>query len=292
MANDTNATVAQQELLRLLKELRDEAGLTAAQVAERMEWSESKISRIERGLNGLHPLAAKELCTLYGRPDMIEPLQTLARAAKIKSWWQGYGDVIPSGFNVYLGLEQAAESIDWYETDLVPGILQTENYARELIRADNPDDDDVEIDRRVQVRLKRQALLTREVNPQRWHFIISESLLHRPIGPVELMTEQLNHLLEVAELPNVVLSVVPFSAGLHPGILSGAFVLLEFPTNGKIRSQQPTTVYVDAYTGALATTEKDEVTRYRKAFDGITKAALTPADSIAYIKKAIKEMTA
>lgn len=291
MADTTNATVAQQELLRLLKKLRDEAGLTAAQVAEQLEWSESKVSRIERGLNRLHPLAAKEMCLLYGRPDMVEPLQALTRAAKIKSWWQGYGDVIPIGFNIYLGLEQVAQSINWYETDLVPGILQTESYARELIRAHNPNDSNEEIDRRIQVRLKRQALLTRDVEPQKWHIIVSESLLCRPIGSAVIMKEQLEHLLTFTSLPNLVLSVVPFTAGLHPGILAKAFEILEFRKNRKLDIQQPATAYVDGFTGSLITTDKEEVSRYRTAFEGIKKVALTPTESITSIKRAIREMS-
>src|SRR5205823_4013589 len=143
-----------------------------------------------------------------------------------------YGDVIPEGFDVYIGLEEAASELSWYEPELVPGLLQTEGYARTLISADNPGVGEEEISRRVHVRMARQPLIRRATAPLQLDVALNEGILRRPVGGPRVMAEQLDQLAEVSELANVSLRVAPFSAGVHPGVMSGPFVILRFPVNG------------------------------------------------------------
>ncbi|QIS21238.1 helix-turn-helix domain-containing protein [Nocardia terpenica] len=290
--NSVNSeTVARRQLSRELRKLRLESGISAEDAAEELGISLSTMSRIENGKTNVDVAHAKTMCNLYGRPELGDALAALAKASKTRSWFRQYSDVIPEWFDVYIGLEQVAASFRWYEAQLIPGILQTETYARTVIRTDHPDDSDDEIDRRVQLRLKRQALLTRQASLPQWHIILDEAVLHRPVGGESVMREQCNRLLEVAELPNVTLGVIPFGFGMHTGVTSGPFVLLDFPTNGSNgQAPEPTTVYVEGFTGALYTVEKNEVDKYRAAFEGMQRAALNPGDTKIAIARAVKEM--
>ena len=214
----------------------------------------------------------------------------LAKETKARGWWHAYGDVIPEGFDVYIGLEEAASQLAWYESELVPGLLQTEDYARTLIAADNPGVDDEEISRRVHVRMARQPLIRRATAPLHLQVALNEGILRRPVGGPRIMSGQLARLAEVSELPNVSLRVVPFSAGLHPGLMSGPFVILRFPLNGDGRESEPATVYVDGFTGALYLDKPGEVERYAQAFGGIWDACLDEAASRDLIHHAAEEL--
>jgi len=196
--------------------------------------------------------------------DLTEALMGLAKETKARGWWQAYGDVIPEGFDVYIGLEEAASQLSWYEQELVPGILQTGDYARTLIDADNPGMDQEEISRRVQVRMARQPLIRRKT------------------APLELVQD--------SELPNVSLRVIPFSAGVHPGVMSGPFVILRFPVNGDGRESEPATVYKDGFTGALYLDKPQEVERYARAFGSIRGACLDEDASRNLIQRAAEEL--
>ncbi|SUD49544.1 Uncharacterised protein [Nocardia otitidiscaviarum] len=292
MAGTTDATVARRQLSRRLRELREAVPMTQEQAAELMEWSVSKLSRIEKGQNGVRAMDVENMCNIYRRPDQADRLGALARAAKNRSWWHAYSDVIPEGFDVYIGLEPAADRFRWYESGLIPGIFQTADYARTLIRTDHPEDTADEIERRVQLRLTRQSLLTREDSPQRWHVVLDEAILHRPIGSPAIMLAQLERLLEVSELPNVTIRIVPFHIGMHTGVTAGSHVLLDFPNSADAQFAEATTVYVEGWTGALCIDQADVVARYERAFDGIARAALSSEDSRAMISKAVKEMNA
>ncbi|WP_280186791.1 MULTISPECIES: helix-turn-helix domain-containing protein [Nocardia] len=287
---NSDSTVARRQLSRELKKLRVESGTSAEDAAAEIGVSLSTMSRMENGKTSVGPAHVKVLCNFYGHPEHSEALAALAKASRERSWFRQYSDVIPEWFDVYMGLEQVATNVRWYELKLVPGILQTEAYARTVIQMDNPEDSADEIDRRVQLRLKRQALLTREANPAQWQIFLDQAILYRPVGGEAVMTEQFDRLLEVAELPNVTIGVVPFSAGCHRGILSGPFTVLDFPKGNNGHTTEPTTGYVEGYTGALYTIEKDEVDRYIGAFNSIQEAALNPADTTAVIARAKEEM--
>jgi transcriptional regulator with XRE-family HTH domain len=273
----TGSTVPRRQLGRYLRELRSRERLTVKAAAEKLEWSEAKMWRIETGQTSLRSLDVEAMCKIYAAPaDLTEALMGLARETK--------------AFDVYIGLEEAASQLAWYESELVPGLLQTEDYARTLIAADNPGVDQEEINRRVHVRMARQPLIRRVTAPLRLQVALNEGILRRAVGGPRTMAEQLGRLAEVSELPNVSLRVIPFSAGLHPGLMSGPFVILRFPLNGDGRESEPATVYVDGFTGALYLDKQGEVERYGRAFGGIWDASLDQIASRDLIYHAAEEL--
>jgi transcriptional regulator with XRE-family HTH domain len=287
----TGSTVPRRQLGRHLRELRNRQRLTVKAAAENLEWSEAKIWRIETGQTAMRSLDVEQICRIYGAPgDLTQALMGLAKETKSKGWWHAYGDVIPEYFDVYVGLEEAASQISSYEADLVPGLFQTEEYARTVIEAHNPGVDGDEIDRRVRLRIARQALVRRATAPPQLSVALNESILRRPVGGAEAMARQLNHLSETAELPNVSLRVVPFSVGMHDGLLTCPFVVLRFPLNGDGQDSEPPTVYVDGFTGALYLDKPHEVERYTRAFESIWNASLDEARSKQFIHLAAEEL--
>ncbi|HUY50508.1 MAG TPA: helix-turn-helix transcriptional regulator [Streptosporangiaceae bacterium] len=286
----TGSTVPRRQLGRYLRELRGGQRLTVRAAAERLEWSEAKIWRIETGQVSLRSLDVEAMCKVYGADaSLTEALMGLAKETKARGWWHSYGDVIPEGFDVYIGLEEAASTVSWYEAELVPGLLQTESYAHTLIQADNPGVDAQEIDRRVHVRIARQALITRATAPPKLDVVLNEAIVRRPVGGPSIMYAQLNRLAEASTLPNVSLRIMPFNAGLHHGIMSGPFVILRFPLNGDGKASEPPTVYVDGFTGALYLDKAAEIQRYEQAFADIWASALTEDASRDLIHEAARE---
>ncbi len=291
MAETTGSTVPRRQLGRYLRELRGSQRITVKSAAELLEWSEAKIWRIETGQTSLRSLDVRQMCEVYGAPaDLTEALMGLAKETKARGWWQAFGDVIPEWFDVYVGLEEAAAEISWYESELVPGLLQTKEYARVLIEADHPGVDEQEIDRRVQVRVQRQALVRRATAPLKLRVVLNEGILHRPVGGPQVMAAQLDRLAEAGELANISLRVVPFSAGFHRGVLSGPFEILRFPQNGDGTDSEPPTVYADGFTGALYLDKPHEVGRYAEAFGSITQTSLDEPTSTSLIHQAAEEM--
>ena len=287
----TGSTVPRRQLGRYLRDLRNKSRLTVRAAGAQLEWSEAKIWRIETGQTSLRSLDVEAMCKVYGAPaDLTQALMGLAKETKARGWWHSYGDAIPEYFDVYIGLEEAASHFSWYESELVPGLFQTEDYARAVIRADNPGVADAEIERRVHVRLARQALLTRITNPPVFDVVLNEAILHRPVGGEETARGQLKRLEEVSELPTVSLRVVPFGAGLHHGIMSGTFELLRFPLNGNGQDTEPPTVYVESFTGALYLDRPHEVTRYDTAFKNIWESSLDERASQELITQVTREL--
>lgn len=286
----TGSTVPRRQLGRYLRELRGGQRLTVRAAAERLEWSEAKIWRIETGQVSLRSLDVEAMCKVYGADaSLTEALMGLAKETKARGWWHSYGDVIPEGFDLYIGLEEAASAVSWYEAELVPGLLQTESYAHALIESDNPGVDAQEIDRRVHVRIARQALITRVTAPPELDVVLNEAIIRRPVGGPGVMHAQLSRLAEASTLPNVSLRIIPFSAGLHHGIMSGPFVILRFPLNGDGKATEPPTVYVDGFTGALYLDKPSEIQRYGKAFSDIWESSLSEDSSRELIHEAARE---
>jgi transcriptional regulator with XRE-family HTH domain len=287
----TGSTVPRRQLGRYLRDLRNQAPLTVRAAATRFEWSEAKLWRIESGLTSMRSLDVETMCRIYGAPpDVTEALMGLAKETKARGWWHSYGDAIPEYFDVYVGLEEAASRLTWYESELVPGLLQTEDYARTVIQADNPGVDDAEIERRVHVRLARQALLTRVTDPPVLQVVLNEAILRRPVGGRKVMMSQLERLAEASELPTVSIKVMPFSAGLHHGIMSGPFVILRFPLNGNGQDTEPPTVYVESFTGALYLDKPREIDRYDTAFTNIWESSLDERASQELISQVAREL--
>jgi len=288
----TGSTVPRRQLGRHLRELRNQARLTVRAAAKQLEWSEPKIWRIETGQTSLRSLDVEAMCRVYGAPDeLTRGLMGLAKETKGRGWWHSYGDVIPESFDLYIGLEEATSSLSWYEAELVPGLLQTPDYARTLIEADNPGVGSEEIERRVHVRTERQTLLTRVTAAPKVDVALNEAVIRRPVGGNKVMADQLARLLHLNELDNVCVHVVPYSAGLHAGIMSGPFVMMRFPTNGYGKYTEPPTVYVEGFTGALYLDKPHEIERYDGAFKSIWGSALDDAGSTRFLEHAMKELS-
>jgi transcriptional regulator with XRE-family HTH domain len=271
----TGSTVPRRQLGRYLRDARNAAGLTIKDAARGLEWSETKIWRIESGQTSLRSFDVEVMCRVYRvEAEMAEALMGLAKETKSRGWWQAYGDAVPEWFDLYVGLEAAASKLFLYGQELVPGLFQTPSYARTLITADHPDESDEEADRRVNLRVARQALVRRTIDPPALQVALNESVLRRPVGGAAVMAEQLERLAEASQLPNVSLRVVPFAAGFHPGVLSGSFNILRFPLNGGGEESEPPTVYSDQYTGALYLDKPNEIDRYTVAYAGIWQHAL------------------
>jgi len=269
-------------LVNELRRLREAAGLTIEEVAEKLECSASKVSRIETGRVGAGPRDVRDMLGLYGVDSaQVDELVQLAREARRKAWWTAYGDVVPGP---YVGLEAEAESVRTYQALLIPGLLQSEGYIRALIRQVSLDVSDEEVDRRVQVRAARQALLV-EDDPLTLWVVLDEAALRRLVGGPEVMREQLDRLREVATLPNVTLQVVPFSAGGHAG-MDGPFVILGFPEH-----RDPDMVYIESTRRGVYLEHKDDVRRYAHMFEQLTASALTPDESDALIAAVARELS-
>lgn len=260
--------------------MRTASELTVEQVGEALGWSGSKVSRIETAKQLVAPDDVRVLVGLYGvGEDEIEKYVAIARQARQRDWWHKYDDVLPEWFEGYLGLEAEASKISTYESDLVPGLLQTEQYAAAVLGAFPLRTTPEEMERTVDLRRARQARLSDE-NPLILDAVISETVLRRAIGGTTVIADQLRHLIAMTERPNVTLRLLPFEAGEHPG-LDGAFSVLEFadPEDGRI-------VCVEAMTSTLYIERPRDVGIYRLAFDQLQSRALDPEETINIISAA------
>jgi transcriptional regulator with XRE-family HTH domain len=262
-----------------LRRLREKAGLTIDQVAEALECSPSKVSRIETGQVSATPRDVRDMLGLYQVPEsQREAMVQIAREARQPGWWQKFVDV-PDGVPAYVGLETAATSIDIYMSLIVPALLQTADYAKAVIGAVRPDLPSAEIDRRVELRLRRQALLDQE-RPPALRVLLDDTVLRRPVGGEEVMAAQRRRLLEDAARPAVTLQVLPTEAGVHAG-MDGPFTIFGFPAPA-----ERDVVALDSAADALYLEGAEDVARYRRVFGLLLPAALTPEASAGRIAAA------
>jgi transcriptional regulator with XRE-family HTH domain len=283
----TGSTVPRRQLGRYLRDLRNAAGLTVRDAARGLEWSEAKMWRIETGQTSLRSLDVEAMCRTYGaQPDVTSALMGLAKETKARGWWQAFADAMPDYFDLYVGLEAAASRLFVYNGELVPGLFQTEDYTSTVVRTHNPDLGAAEVARRVRLRMARQAILHRPIGRPVLQVALDESVLRRPAGGAEVMAGQLERLAEVSELPNVSLRVIPFSTGLHHGMLTGSFSLLRFPVNVSGEESEPPTVYAELHTGALYLEKPSEIELYSIAFRNIWQVALDESSSRDLIRRA------
>jgi transcriptional regulator with XRE-family HTH domain len=259
-----------------LRRLREEAGLTIDRVAEALECSPSKVSRIETGQVSATPRDVRDMLELY-RVDQArrEALVQVAREARQPGWWQKFVDV-PDGVPAYVGLEAAATSIDVYMSLIVPALFQTADYARAVIGAVRPDLPAGEIDRRVELRLRRQGLLDQE-RPPRMRVLLDDTVLRRPVGGEAVMAAQRRRLLADAGRPAVAIQVLEVSAGAHAG-MDGPFTVFGFPAPA-----ERDVVALDSAADALYLENPGDVARYRRVFELLVPAALPPEASAALI---------
>ncbi|WP_442789913.1 helix-turn-helix domain-containing protein [Nocardia sp. CDC160] len=289
-----SSTLPRRQLGRYLRDWRIQAGLTIAEAAKLMEWGASTLQRLEKGnADRIRTIDIQALCRIYGIPaEIAEGLKGLAQQAAVKSWWHSYGDLIPENFDVYVGLEASAQQLSCYQSELVPGLLQTAEYARALNRLGYPEETAAEVDRRVQLRMQRQAMITRPLRPANIAMVLHESVLRRLVGGARVMAAQVRHLAELSTRTNVALRILPFAAGVPLGLSTGPFVILEFGTDSKGQPVEPPVVYVEGFTGDLYLERQGDVQRYRRALAGLERCALDVQDSRNLLRQVAKEYSA
>jgi transcriptional regulator with XRE-family HTH domain len=255
-----------------LRRLREAGRITPEDAGAAIRASASKISRLELGRNGFKPRDIADLLTLYGVNDGTEraTLLTLAQQASLPGWWHTYNDLVPAWFGPYLGLEQAASVIRGYEVQFVPGLLQTEDYARAVIRLGHDSAGESELERRVSLRMRRQGILHGPNPPHLW-VVIDEGALRRPIGGRAVMRAQIRHLIDIAELPRVTVEMLPFSAGSHTAT-GGPITILRFPEDA-IRD----VVYLEQLTSAFYPDRQADIDHYWHVMNRLVTEAESPA---------------
>jgi transcriptional regulator with XRE-family HTH domain len=283
MADSASPLVQRRRLSAELRNLRQEKKLTQQEVAKAMVWSLSKMIRVESAETGISVNDLKVLLDYYEIKDEEKraELIALARAAGRRGWWRGqsYSKVAPKELLKLIDYESAAASIRQFETMYVPGILQTRNYARAVLQnfyADEPAEEMADL------RTRREGQLTREDAPQ-FTFLLDEPVIQRLAGGQTVMRQQLQRLVDIAELPNVTIRLVPFSVGLHPG--SGPFEIIQFAD-----AANQYAVFIETAHGYFITDKPEDIRKYKNVFDRITQISLRPEDSVARIREAAKAM--
>ncbi|MGI5262479.1 helix-turn-helix domain-containing protein [Streptomyces angustmyceticus] len=285
--NPAPKSVYRRQLAARLKELREQADLTMADVASTIEINQGTLSRIESGERGTTPVVVKAMLDCCGVSDTAvrEDILDLVRAdqAQKQKWWRKYSAVInTTQYGGYLELETSATSLRSYEPQLIPGLLQTADYAHKVISAMRMDLDAKQIDALVTVRMNRQALLDGENAPKLWA-VIDEAAIRRMSGSPEVLKSQLERLLEVEPRTNITLQLLPFDTGFHPG-LYGSFMLMGFP------EPNPDVVWVENLTNSVYFEGSEDVGRYTEVFDHLRATALGPPETRSRIKSMLKEL--
>ena len=267
--------------LRMLREVR---GITREEAGYAIRASGSKISRMELGRVSFKERDVTDLLKLYGvDEDEAATLVELAVQANTPGWWHKYSDVLPDWFQVYVGLEEAASLIRLYEVQFVPGLLQTADYARAVVRLGQPGAAPEEIERRISLRLGRQELLTKPGGPRLWA-IVDEAALRRPIGGKEVMRAQLVQLIEATNEPQVTLQVMPFRSGGHAAE-AGAFTIMRFP-----EADLPDVVYLEQLTSALYLDKRDDVEKYTEVMERLSVESESPERSVEILSGMLEEV--
>jgi transcriptional regulator with XRE-family HTH domain len=279
-------TVARMLLGAQLRRLREAAGITTERAGWEIRASHSKVSRLEHGRVGFKERDVADLLTLYGVTDetVREGLLDLVRKAKPAGWWHQYSDVLPRWFEFYVGLEWAASIIRSYEVAFIHSLLQTEDYARAVIRIGNVHAPGAEIERRVAVLMQRQQLLTQAGAPTLWA-VLDEAALRRFPAGTAVIRGQLEHLLRLSELPNVFFQVMPFDAGPYAyAAAGGPFSILRFDA-----PDLPDMVYLEQLNSALYLNQPEDVLDYRAVMNRLCVRAYKPAQSREMLHALLKQ---
>ncbi|MCG7210608.1 MULTISPECIES: helix-turn-helix domain-containing protein [Streptomyces] len=282
MASNVNPTVRRRRLGQELRRLRELKGMTAEEVAERLLVSQSKISRLENGRRSISQRDVRDLCGVYEVEDqrVVDSLMEMARDSRQQGWWHAFGDI---PYSVYIGLETDAESLRVYEPQLVTGLLQTRAYAEALVQGALPETSAADIEKRVQVRLRRQERITAEHNPLRLWVVLDEAALRRLVGNRLVMREQLEYLLEMSQRPHITVQVLPFECGAHPG-LNGQYAILEFAD-----AADSSVVYLEGVTSDLYLEKAHDVQKYAVMYEHLRAQSLNVEQSRQFIADAAKE---
>ncbi|MCU7825689.1 helix-turn-helix domain-containing protein [Kitasatospora sp. DSM 101779] len=267
-----------------LRRLREGRGITREDAGYTIRASESKISRMELGRVSFKERDVADLLSLYGVDDSAEreALLGLVREANKSGWWHSFNDVLPGWFQTYVGLEEAAALIRTYEVQFIPGLLQAEEYARAVFGQSRPAISAEELERRVSLRMRRQTLLTGDRSPHLWA-VIDEAALRRPVGGPAVMRAQVQHLIDMADRPNVTIQVMPFRFGAHAGE-SGAFSILRFP-----EQDLADVVYLEQLTSALYLDKRDDVDAYIQVMERLCVDSLTPDQTVDLLTSILKD---
>jgi transcriptional regulator with XRE-family HTH domain len=282
MAPVNNPTLRGRELGTRLRRLRTDADFTVEQVADRLECSAAKISRMETARRTVFPRDVRELCTLYGVDDEErERLLRLARDAKERGWWHEYED-LGTGIAPLIGLQDAATFITDYETSNVPALLQTESYARAVIRGVLPSIEESVLEERVEARMLRQKLMQRDEAPPRYWCLLDEAALRRKVGGAVVMRQQLEHIVAMGGQSTITIQIIPYEVGAHPG-MDSVFAFMEF-------AAVPPVVFVEGLAGALYLERESDIVRYRETIAQLRAMALNPTESLAFITRVSREL--
>jgi transcriptional regulator with XRE-family HTH domain len=277
-------SVRARQLAAELRRLRDAARLTGEDVAGQLGWSPSKVSRIETGQTSPGAADLRRMLDIYDvTGTQRDRLERLAQSSDQRGWWDAYTDTLAPEYTALIALEAESESVRWYAPMMVPGLLQTERYAREVIRSGLLIAPPGEVERRVQVKMTRQRVLTRD-DPLQMAVVIDEASILRTIAGPEVMREQLGHLTAMAARPNITVQVLPLDAGAHPA-LNGEFTILTFPD-----LVAPDVVYLENMASDLYVESEAEVYRYGLAFDRLRELALSPEESAELITERADSM--
>ena len=281
MASNVNPTVRRRRLGQELRRLRELKGMTAEEVAERLLVSQSKISRLENGRRSISQRDVRDLCGVYEVEDsrVVESLMQMAKDSRQQGWWHAFGDI---PYSVYIGLETDAESLRVYEPQIITGLLQTRAYAEAIIRGGSPETSDTEIDKRAQVRLRRQDRIVTEGEPLRLWVVLDEASLRRVVGSRQVMREQLEYLAEVSQRPHITVQVLPFGVGAHPGI-NGQYAILEFAD-----AADSSVVYIEGVTSDLYLEKAQDVQKYTVMYEHLRAQALNVDQSRQLIEDVAK----
>ncbi|QFR94114.1 helix-turn-helix domain-containing protein [Streptomyces tsukubensis] len=276
MASNVNPTVRRRRLGQELRRLRELKNMTAEEVAERLLVSQSKISRLENGRRSISQRDVRDLCGVYEVEDhrIVDSLMQMAKDSRQQGWWHTFGDI---PYSVYIGLETDAASLRVYDPQVVPGLLQTRTYAEALVTGALPETAPSDIDKRVQVRMRRQDRVTSQENPLRLWTVLDEATRRRVVGNKKLMREQLDRIVEMSHLPHITVQVIPFSLGAHPG-LNGQYAILEFPD-----ASDSSVVYIEGVTSDLYLEKANDVEKYSVMYEHLRAQAMNVDQSREFI---------
>jgi hypothetical protein len=262
-----------------LRRMREGTARTVADVASSLGWSESKLSRIETAHIGIRRADLERLLDVYGVEGRERTrLVTISAQSRQKAWWAAYGDALPVAYETYIDFEAQATSILTYEAQIVPGLLQTDEYANAVIQTDGVYDDAQILGQRVAVRMARQAVLTRQPPPH-VHAVLDEAVLHRPVGGKDVFQRQMLRLVEASQRPTITIQILPFDIGAHRA-LSGSFIYLEFAAS----SDRPL-VYSEGLTGGVVRSKPQELRSYIASFEAVRAVALSSTQSVELISE-------
>ncbi|EST39472.1 XRE family transcriptional regulator [Streptomycetaceae bacterium MP113-05] len=282
MASQVNPTVRRRRLGQELRRLRELRGMTAEEVADRLLVSQSKISRLENGRRSISQRDVRDLCGVYEVEDhrIVDSLMQMAKESRQQGWWHAFGDI---PYSVYIGLETDAASLRVYEPQVVPGLLQTRSYAAAVVAGALPEASTEDVEKRVQVRMRRQDRITDPGHPLRLWAVLDEATLRRAVGGPQTMVQQLEHLIELSRLPHLTLQVMPFAMGAHPGV-NGQYAILEFP-----ETTDSTVIYLEGVTSDLYLEKANDVQSYSVMYEHLRAQALNADQTREFIEEVAKE---